>query len=178
MEFDVNKSKNFFGNGLLEKTLFDGKLTVKQLLLILVVVIAVIIVLKLVTGVMRTITTIIIIVFALLRFGLIAPAQIKDAGKQVAAKGISYYSSHIKSSDSIRANGNSIEVKVGEGDKAIWVPVDKIESIITQNPLTGKDMSVSVDGEIYKIKDDHVADLLKEMTDGNFLHKIFGTFKN
>ena len=45
MEFDIKKSKSFFGNGLLEKTVFDGKMTVKQLLLILVVVIAVLIVL-------------------------------------------------------------------------------------------------------------------------------------
>ena len=177
MDIDVNKSKEFFGNGLLEKTLFDGKLTVKQLLLILIVIIAVVIVLKVVTGVMRIVITAVIIVMALLRFGLIAPAQIKDAGKQVAAKGISAYTTHIKSSDNIRANGNSIEIRIGDGEDAKWVSIDKIESIITQNPLTGKDMSVSVDGEIYKVEDEHVVDLLKSLTDGNFLHKIFGTFK-
>ncbi len=176
MDFDINKSKKFLGNGLFQKTLFDGRLSVKQLLLILVVIIAIVIVVKLLTGVWRTITTIVIIVLSLLRFGLISPAQMKDVGKKVEAEGISSYSQYINKSENIRAtDDNKIQINLGDE----WVSIDQIESIMTSTPLVGNGdkISVSVDGEVYEIDDRNVADLLKKFTDGNFLHQMFGTFK-
>jgi len=179
MEFDINKSKSFFGNGLMQKTLFNGRMTVKQLLLILVVLIAVLIVLKLVTGIMKTILLVVIIAVALLRFGLISPAPIKDAGKKAVQEGINEYKTkYINKTDNLRTNngpeGEQVEIKVG-GE---WIPIDNIESIMYPNPLTGKKMGISVDGEIYEVEDKYVIDMMKTFTNGNILHRLFGTFKN
>ena len=159
MDFDIKKSKDFFGSDFTQKTLFNGRITVKQLILIIVVVIAVLIVLKLVTGVMKTVLLAVIICVALLRFGLISPAPIKDAGKKVTAE---YTEKYVNKSDNLRKTGDTIEIKVG--DK--WVPIDKVESIMTSNPLTGNKMSISVDGEIYEVEDEHVVDMMKTFTDG------------
>ena len=176
MDFDVKKSKDFFGSDITQKTLFNGRITVKQLILIIVVVIAVLIVLKLVTGTLKIIITAIIIVVALFRFGLISPAPLKDAGKKMAQDEIKSYSTkYINQSDNIRlSSDNKIEIKVE--DK--WVPIDKIESIMAPNPLTGDKLSISVDGEIYEVNDKYVVAMLKTFTDGNILHKLFGTFKD
>ena len=175
MEFDIKKSKSFFGNGLLEKTVFDGKMTVKQLLLILVVVIAVLIVLKLVTGVMKTILLVVIIAFAVLRFGLTFPATIKDTDKKIAEEGIATYNTkYVNRTDNLKSSGNDILIKVGDE----WVSVKEVESILYPNPLTGKKMGISIDGEIYQVEDEYVINMLKSFTDGNILHQIFGTFKD
>ena len=69
---------------------------------------------------------------------------------------------------------NGHRVKVGDE----WISVKEVESILYPNPLTGKKMGISIDGEIYQVEDEYVINMLKSFTDGNILHQIFGTFKN
>ena len=166
----IEQSKSF-----LDKTLFDGKLTVKQLLIFIIVVIAILLVLKFFKGIIKLIFAAGLAIYFMLHFGLISPAQLGDISKTIAKEGIAYYQQLAGESDNIRvvtdkkSQEKRIEVKLGE----TWVDLEDIDSITSGK----KAIKVNIGGQTYTVNDPKVMEMLKSFTDGNFIQKIFNIFE-
>ena len=159
----------------LNKTILNGKMTVKQLLIIIAVAIIVVLVLSLIKKGIKFIIVGALVIYACIHFGLISPAQMGDIGKQLAAEGIAKYQEYAGASDNIRVV--TVDKKTGEKGIEInlldnWVNIDDIDSIVNGK----KEMTVNINGQSYTVNDPKVIEMLKTFTDGNFIQKIFKVF--
>ena len=124
-------------------TLFNGKITLSQLIVGIGAIAVIIIALKFLKKTVRTVTLIGAICFALVHYGLATPTQLKDVGMQIAKDG----------SENIQLNNDSISIKIE--DK--WISLKDIQSFVS----TGDDsVSITVDGQSYAVNDKSVVQLL------------------
>lgn len=134
-------------------TLFNGKITLSQLIVGIGAIAVIIIALKFLKKTVRTVTLIGAICFALVHYGLATPTQLKDVGMQIAQDGVAKYQAVAEMSENIQLNNNSISIKIE--DK--WVSLDNIQSFVS----TGDDsVSITVDGQSYAVNDKSVVQLL------------------
>jgi uncharacterized membrane protein len=72
-------------------TVFNGKLTLSQLVMIITVILVIAFVVKLLKGVVRTVCIVVALCILAIHFGLTSPTQLKDVSTQLATNGISAY---------------------------------------------------------------------------------------
>ena len=122
--------------------LFDGKMTLEQLIIILVAAIVVGLIIKFVKGTIRMILTVITICVCLVRFSIVTPKQLADAGLAVKKNGVEYYRSFANSSSNIRISGSSLQIRANNE----WYSVNDVTAI-NGNSIIVKGESVPVDDE-------------------------------
>lgn len=135
-------------------TFFDGKVTLSQLVFIILAIIVVALVIKFLKGVARTIVAVVAVCVALVNYGIASPTQIKDVASVISQRGIATYEKMASASESIKLNGNNIEIKLG--DK--WVNVSDVTSFISTGDGAA---TINVDGESYFVEDSNIISLLK-----------------
>lgn len=138
-------------------TLFDGKMTLSQAVAIVMTIAVVLFAIKVLKKTIRLVVCVCAVCACLVHFNIASPAQIRDAATQVAQAGVASYQAIADSSKSIRLEGKSIQIIVG--DK--WVDVSDITSIVGGE--SGK-ATVVVDGESYVVEDTAVIKLIKSFT--------------
>lgn len=137
--------------------LFDGKMTLSQLVVIIIAIAVVLIALKVIKTAMRAVVCVVAVCFCLVYFNIASPDQLKDVAGQIASAGVSGYQTVIDSSQNIKWEDNSIKVNV-EGK---WINASDIESIVGGD--SGK-ATIVANGNTYVVDDSAVIQLLKMFT--------------
>lgn len=133
-------------------TLFDGKMTLGQVVIILLAVFAVFFILRLCKGVIKFVFTAVVVVVALVWAGVVSPDQLKDVGDKLAQAGTEAYEKFAEASDAVQIEGGDVQINL-EGD---WVSVSDIKSIIKNGDSA---TVITEDGE-YVTEDTVILDLL------------------
>lgn len=158
----------------LDKTILDGKLTVKQLISIIGVIIIILLIFILLKTLIKFILIGGIILVIGVYLGLISPIQARNISTQITANGIEQYQKYIKASDNIRAvtdkntKKKGIEIRVNDE----WVNIDKIDSVVNGDGL----LTIIIDGKYYVINDPKMIELIKQFTKGNLIQRIFNVY--
>ena len=131
-------------------TLFDGAITLSQLVMILLCIVAVIVLFKLLKGLFKVAIIAVTVIFFVVQLGIASPTQLKDVANVIEEKGVEAYNSLVSASENIRVTeDNTIEVCIDDA----WVNIEDIKSIISgaEDKLT-----VIIDGVSHVIEDENI----------------------
>ena len=134
-------------------TLFDGKVTLSQLVVCIIGLLVVGFALKVLKGIFRTIMEIVAICVVLIHYGIASPTQLADIAGQIKDKGIESYQSFASMSDNIKIEDSDVQIKLNDN----WVSVSDITSFIQGDNGV---VTVVVDDETITIEDEAVLSLL------------------
>jgi hypothetical protein len=135
-------------------TLFDGKITLSQLIIMIVAIMAVGIVLKLLKGVIKIVLSVGIACVLLVQADIVSPTQLKDVSSQIANAGVETYKTVAAKSSNIKIKDSTIMLNLN--DK--WIDIKDIDSVIQ----SGKNkLTIIVDGMSYLTDDSEVVNLVK-----------------
>ena len=137
-------------------TLFDGAITLSQLVMILLCIVAVIVLFKLLKGLFKVAIIAVTVIFFVVQLGIASPTQLKDVANVIEEKGVEAYNSLVSASENIRVTeDNTIEVCIDDA----WVNIEDIKSIISgaEDKLT-----VIIDGVSHVIEDENIQKLLEQ----------------
>jgi hypothetical protein len=136
-------------------TLFNGKVTLSQLIMFILVVVVVAFFFKLLSGIIRTVAIIIAVCVLAIHLGLTSPTQLKDVSSQLATTGVETYQKVIDASKNIKSSGSTIYIKLGDD----WIDITSVDSIIKGADGT---LTVISNGVSYLTDDTNIIELLQD----------------
>lgn len=144
-------------DGEVVKTYFNGAVTQNQLICIIIAVIAVILVLSFAKKVLKLVLSVVIIVGALIYFGVVSPEQLTDASKVIAEKGQSTFTQISEASQNVKVDtsGESPSISIKLGDD--WVNVNDVTNFVKAKDGV---YSVNVNGQSCSVSDDSIKQVL------------------
>lgn len=135
-------------------TVFDGKMTLSQLVVIILTLAVVIFALKVFKKAVKWTVIAVALCVCLVHYNIASPEQIRDVATQVASVGVGSFQAIADSSKNIRIEGGSIEINLNDN----WVDISEISSIVGGE--SGK-ATVVVGDQSYVVDDTAIIKLIK-----------------
>lgn len=142
------------------KTYFNGAITQNQLMSIIIAIIAVVLILAFTKKVIKLVLTVVVIIGALIYFGVMSPTQLKDITDVVSEKGQGVFTQIAEVSQNVKVDtsGDDLDVKIKIEDN--WVSMKDVSSFIKSDDGV---YSVIVNGKSYSVSDDSIKQVLDLM---------------
>lgn len=136
-------------------TLFNGSVTVEQVVLAVLGILALVLVLKFVKTIIKVFLAVAICVFTIIAFSNNSPVDINNITDTIKQTGLEYYEKFAETSENIDIDLDLDKIKLKLEDT--WVELsDSISVIKSEDSIT-----LIIDGKSYKVDDTSVIELLE-----------------
>lgn len=135
-------------------TLFDGKITLGQLIAVIVALITLIVVFRALRGATRLLLSFAVIMLVALYFNLVSPTQIANVTDKMQEIGSGVLQQFANTSDKIRISDKDVQLNLG----GTWVSLSDIDNFVISDSGV---VTINFNGETLSSDDSDIVGLLK-----------------